>query len=132
MKIISFNVNGIRAILGKTFKEDFYKLDAENLIVIYDDIDIEFGKIRIKKSGGPGTHNGMRNIVQMLANEDFPRVRIGTDRPQNGTDLATYVLMPFTKDEETVVGISVKNAAEASMKIITNGIQSAMNEFNGL
>ena len=67
--------NSIKQIL------DFYKLDLEDLIVIYDDIDIELGKIRVKKDGGPGTHNGMRNIVSMISSENFKRVRVGTGKP---------------------------------------------------
>lgn len=111
---------------------DFYKLDVENLIVIYDDIDIELGKIRVKKNGSAGTHNGMRNIVQMISSENFPRVRIGTDKPKNGMDLASFVLMPFTKDESSIVESAIEKASKAVEKIICGGVASAMNEFNGL
>ncbi|MBQ9313779.1 MAG: aminoacyl-tRNA hydrolase [Clostridia bacterium] len=110
---------------------DFYKLDMENLIVIYDDIDIELGKIRLRKSGSPGTHNGMRNITQMLASEEFPRIRIGTDKPKFQMNLADYVLMPFSKEEDEIVKKGIENAASATIKIISAGIQTAMNEFNG-
>lgn len=118
--------NSIKQIL------DFYKIEPENLIVIYDDIDIELGKIRIKKEGGPGTHNGMRNIVSMISSEKFMRVRVGTDKPKFGMNLADYVLMRFTKEEEEAINRATENAASAILKIINDGILSAMNEFNGL
>ena len=108
------------------------KLNPEELIVIYDDIDIEVGKIRIKKSGGPGTHNGMRNIVQMLSSENFARIRVGTDKPKFKMDLAEYVLMPFTKDEEVVLKNVIENSAKATERIVIAGVQSAMNDFNGM
>lgn len=118
--------NSVRQVM------DFYKLDTQNLIVIYDDIDIALGKLRIRKSGSPGTHNGMRNIVQQLSSEDFPRIRIGTDKPKFNMNLADYVLMPFSKDEELLVDKATTSAAIAIEKIIKSGIQVAMNEFNGL
>lgn len=118
--------NSVRQVM------DFYKLDSENLIVIYDDIDIELGRIRIKKSGGAGTHNGMRNIVQMISNENFPRVRVGTGKPKFQMDLAEYVLMPFSKEEDEVIKKVISRAAEAAIKIINSDIQTAMNEFNGI
>lgn len=118
--------NSIKQIL------DFYKLDSEDLIVIYDDIDIELGKIRVKKDGGPGTHNGMRNIVSMISSEDFKRVRVGTGKPKPGMSLADYVLMRFTKEEEELINKATTNAADATLKIINDGIANAMNEFNGL
>lgn len=118
--------NSVRQVM------DFYKLDSENLIVIYDDIDIELGRIRIKKSGGAGTHNGMRNIVQMISSENFPRVRVGTGKPKFQMDLAEYVLMPFSKEEDEVVKKAISRATEAVIKIINSDIQTAMNEFNGI
>lgn len=118
--------NSVKQIL------DFYKVESENLVVIYDDIDIELGKIRIKKEGGPGTHNGMRNIVSMISSERFMRVRIGTDKPKVGMNLADYVLMRFSKEEEELISGATENAANAVLKIINNGISDAMNEFNGL
>ena len=111
---------------------DFYKLETKNLIVIYDDIDIALGKLRIRRNGSAGTHNGMRNIVQMLSSEDFPRVRIGTDKPKLNMNLADYVLMPFSKEEEKLVEKAISDAAMSTEKIISDGIQAAMNEFNRL
>lgn len=118
--------NSVRQVM------DFYKLEPENLIVIYDDIDIALGKLRIRKNGSSGTHNGMRNIVQMLSSENFPRVRVGTDKPKINMNLADYVLMPFSKDEEVLVEKVLLDVATATIKIVDSGIQIAMNEFNGL
>ena len=117
---------------GNSVKQivDFYKIELEELIVIYDDIDIELGKIRIRKSGSSGTHNGMRNIVSMIQSEGFPRVRVGTDKPKYQVNLADYVLMPISKEENELLSKGVLKSANAVCDIITNGIQSAMNKFN--
>lgn len=108
----------------------FYKLPSENLIVIYDDIDIEVGKIRIKPSGSPGTHNGMRDIVQNLGTQEFVRVRVGSGKPQQGEDLASYVLGNFYEDEIPQIQESVQKAAKATLEVLEQGVQSAMNHYN--
>ncbi len=108
---------------------DFYKLEPERLIVIYDDIDLEVGSIRVRAFGGPGTHNGMRSIVNLLGSDRFPRVRIGTGA--NGTQpLADYVLGKWTEGERPLLADAVKNAADACETIVTEGIDKAMNRFN--
>lgn len=119
---------------GNSIKQivDFYKLDLNKLIVIYDDIDIPIGKIKVKPSGSSGTHNGMRNIVSMLSSEDFTRIRIGTDKPKYNMNLADYVLMPLTKDEEQALEPAISNSVKAVERIIDANVQIAMNEFNGI
>jgi len=109
---------------------NFYKVSPEDLIVIYDDIDIEVGKIRVKPSGSPGTHNGMRDISQKLGTNQFIRVRVGSGRPEHGENLANYVLGPFRKEEIPTIENAVNDAANAVLEIINQGIQSAMNRFN--
>lgn len=109
---------------------NFYKLSPENLIVIYDDIDIKLGKIKIRPSGSAGTHNGMRNIINLIKSENFVRIRIGTDRPEPNADLADYVLRKLTKDEKELLDIAVNDAAKAVFEIIKNDCQSAMNLYN--
>lgn len=121
------NLSGV-AISGIV---DFYQLDLEKLIVIYDDIDIESGKIKIRKSGSAGTHNGMKNITQMLASEEFPRIRIGIDKPQYEMSLVDYVLKPLTKEDETMINKGIEKAVSAAIKMIDTDIQNVMNEFNG-
>lgn len=136
-------VNGEKVLLAKpqTFMNlsgssvsqilDFYKIDPKDIVVIYDDIDIALGQIRIRKFGSPGTHNGMRNIVNMLATEDFPRIRIGTDKPKYEMDLANYVLSPMSKEDDEKAEKGIESAVKASLTIIEYGIDKAMNEFNG-
>lgn len=109
---------------------NFYKASVDDLIVIYDDIDIDVGKIRVKPSGSPGTHNGMRDISQKLGSKDFIRVRVGAGRPKHGEDLANYVLGGFYKEEILDVEKATKDAMEAVLEILNKGIHSAMNHFN--
>lgn len=110
---------------------DFYKIEPQDIIVIYDDIDIELGQIRIRKFGSAGTHNGMRNIVNMLATEEFPRIRIGTGRPKYEMDLANYVLSPMSKEDDEKAQKGIGNAVKAIITLLNDGIDKAMNEFNG-
>lgn len=133
-KIILVKPQTYMNLSGTSIKQivDFYKLDLNNLIVIYDDIDIPLGKIKIKPSGSSGTHNGMRNIVAMLSSEEFTRIRIGTDKPKFNMNLADYVLMNMTKEEEQVLEPAIINASKAVERIINTNVQSAMNEFNGI
>ena len=79
---------------------NYYNVDLENVIVIYDDIDLDVGKIRIRKKGSGGTHNGMRSIIKCLGSNEFPRVRVGISKPKNGQDLADFVLSRFAKEDE--------------------------------
>lgn len=108
----------------------FYKVQVEDIIVIHDDIDIEFGKIRIRTSGSPGTHNGMRNITDMLQSQKFPRVRIGVGKPKENQELYNFVLSEFDANEMKVLQECIKNVADAVLEIINNGILKAMNQFN--
>lgn len=109
---------------------NYYKVDISNLIVIYDDIDLDSGKVRIRKSGSAGTHNGMRNIIYLLGKQDFPRIRIGVSKPKNGQDLASFVLSKFEKSEQD----NIKEAIEISRKAVTETVETnldkAMNLYN--
>lgn len=107
----------------------FYGIGPENLIVIYDDIDTEPGKIRIRKKGSAGTHNGMRSIIGLIKRDDFPRVRIGIGKQQHG-DLADYVLGRFSKDEIPVMGEALDKAKDSVLMMIEKNIDDAMNAFN--
>ena len=109
---------------------NFYKAHPQDLIVIYDDIDIDIGKIRIKPSGSPGTHNGMRNITNKIGTNDFIRVRVGSGKPQNGQNLADFVLGEFKREEIDDINKAIISAAEAVVEIINNGVHSAMNKYN--
>lgn len=107
----------------------FYKIPAENLAVIYDDIDLPEGKIRIRAKGGPGTHNGMRSIVSNLQSENFPRIRVGIGQPESKEfDLADYVLGKF--QNEKVMEEAFLTAADAAQSFIKSGIDETMQKYN--
>lgn len=106
----------------------FYKIPVENLIVIYDDIDIPVGTLRIRPNGSPGTHNGMKSIIQHVGT-NFPRIRIGIGRnPQ--MDLADYVLQRFSKDDAEKIHPIMEKAVEAAIEIIESNVDTAMQKYN--
>lgn len=109
---------------------NYYKVLPQDLIVIYDDIDIEIGKIRIKPSGKSGTHNGMRDITAKVGSEDFIRIRVGSGKPSRGEELVDYVLGRFYEEEIEDISKAIENASEAVIEILNNGVHSAMNKFN--
>jgi peptidyl-tRNA hydrolase, PTH1 family len=108
----------------------YYGIPVSNLIVIYDDFDTEIGKIRIRKSGSAGSHNGMKHIIYRLADESFPRIRIGIGRPGPGWIMADFVLSRFDKEQVPVVIEAVKSAADAALCIVDSGVDLAMNRHN--
>ncbi|MCR5366907.1 MULTISPECIES: aminoacyl-tRNA hydrolase [Eubacterium] len=108
----------------------YYKLTPEDLIVLYDDIDLDIGKLRIRAKGSAGGHNGIKNIIAHIGTTEFDRVRIGVGHKPEGRDLADYVLSRFSSEELPVVRDSVSKAADAIEVIITTGIDAAMNKFN--
>lgn len=109
---------------------NFFKMPLENIIVVLDDVDIKFGSLRIRTKGSAGTHNGMKSIIYLLQSDSFPRVKIGIGKPNEHQDLADFVLSGFSKDDRICIDSTIEQAAEAVERIITNGINTAMNEFN--
>jgi PTH1 family peptidyl-tRNA hydrolase len=108
----------------------FYKENIENLIVIFDDIDISLGKIRIKGNGSAGTHNGVKSIVNLLKTEDFKRIKIGVGSP-NEIGLVDFVLGKFSREEMDIIEKSMKNASEAIKMIVQEEkLTGAMNKYN--
>lgn len=109
----------------------FYKIEPRNIIVVYDDISLEPGKMRIRKKGSAGGHNGIKSIIEHLGTDEFPRVKMGVGKkPHPEMDLADWVLSKFTPDEKKALS-SRFDDAEKSMIMITNGeIEKAMNNFN--
>ncbi len=137
-------INGQRAILAKpqTFMNlsgesvraliDYYKADEETeLIVIYDDISLEPGQLRIRKKGSAGGHNGIKNIIAHLGHDKFIRIKVGVGEKPKGYDLADYVLSRFPKSEQEAMDDAFKRATEAVEVIISDGPDEAMNRFNG-
>lgn len=109
----------------------WYKADAKHLIVVYDDVDLPQGRLRVRAGGSAGTHNGMRNIVYLTGREDFPRVRIGIGKPEPGRDLAAYVLGKYPPEARQAMFDAFLRAADAVQAIVTDGAEAAMARFNG-
>jgi peptidyl-tRNA hydrolase, PTH1 family len=112
---------------------DRYRLSPDALLVVFDEIDLPLGKVRLRERGGPGTHNGMRSITSEIG-EGFPRLRIGVapvDPTTEIGDLAQYVLSPFTADERAEADQVIVRGAEAAEVALRDGIQRAMERFNG-
>ena len=136
-------INGEKVILMKpqTFMNEsgkaviqamnFYKLPMENLIVIYDDIDIDEGIVKIRKKGGPGTHNGMRSLMEYLNNVNFPRVRIGTGKPVFKELLIQHVIEKLNDEKYKIYVPAIEKAGNAAVDIIEKGVDLAMNLNNG-
>lgn len=109
----------------------FYKLPIENIIVIVDDIDIDFASIRIRAKGSAGSHNGLKSIIYHLQNDNFPRVKIGIGKKRHEKqDLADFVLSKFSKEETIDIQSAILTSAEAVECIIKHGIDKAMNQYN--
>ena len=131
-KVILLEPQTYMNLSGEAIKPmlDFYKVDYSNLLVIYDDIDTNPGKIRIRKKGGPGTHNGMKSVVSRLNSEDFPRVRVGIGMPEFKGDLVNYVIGNITDEDYEELKKGINKASEAVASIIKDGIDMAMNKYN--
>lgn len=109
---------------------NFYKEDLENLVIVFDDIDLPVGKLRIKERGSAGTHNGMKSIVSSLGTTEFKRVKVGIGKQMPGEDLANYVLGTFQKEERDLLADAMENAVGAIETMIREGVSAAMNRFN--
>ena len=110
----------------------FFKIPPQNIIVMFDDISLEPGRLRVRANGSAGGHNGIKSIIQELGSQDFPRVKIGVGaKPNPEYDLADWVLSSFSAQDEKALGVSLKNAADAALAIIDHGVPEAANRFNG-
>lgn len=110
---------------------DFYKIPLENIIIIYDDIDIPIGNIRIRKKGSAGSHNGMKSIIYHLKDDNFPRIRIGIGKPSGEKDLINHVLGGFSKENRELVDETILRASKAVEEIIYSDLEKSMNMYNG-
>jgi peptidyl-tRNA hydrolase, PTH1 family len=117
---------------GESVREliEWYKIPFSNLIIVYDDIDLPLGRIRVRPNGSSGTHNGMKSIIYQSKSDQFPRIRIGTGRPPEGWDLADFVLSKFSPDDRKLVNESIVRAAEAVATLVSSDVTTAMNKYN--
>ncbi|MBN1428790.1 MAG: aminoacyl-tRNA hydrolase [Anaerolineae bacterium] len=141
--IASGLINGWQVILAKpqsfmnlsggpvSSLRKFYQIEVERLLVIFDDLDLPVGTLRLRPSGGSGGHNGMKSIIERLGSEDFPRLRIGIDRPPGRMDPAAYVLRNFDQEQLPIIQETYHRAADAVEAWLANGIDLAMNQYNG-
>lgn len=109
---------------------DFHKIAVEDLIVIYDDISLEVGQLRLRESGSAGGHNGIKNIIMQLGTQNFNRIKVGVGEKPAGWDLANYVLSRFSKEEMQIIAPASVEAAKAASMIVSEGMSKAMNTYN--
>lgn len=134
-------INGNKVILlkpytfmnlsGESVREaiDFYKLTEEEVLIIYDDISLETGRLRIREKGSAGGHNGIKSIINHMGSDVFPRIKIGVGAPKG--DLVNHVLGKFSKEDVAILKQTLDVATEAAAVIIDDGAKEAMNKFNG-
>ena len=109
----------------------FYKIPVEQMLVIHEDLDIPFGSLRIRPSGGSGGQRGLGSTIEKLGSQDFARLRMGIGRPPGRMDPKDYVLQTFSASEQQTLDTSLDAAAEASLTFVRQGLDTAMNRFNG-
>ncbi|MHA6260520.1 aminoacyl-tRNA hydrolase [Sporosarcina sp. CAU 1771] len=111
---------------------DYYDVDTKNIVVVYDDLDLAPGTIRLRQKGSAGGHNGMKSLIAHLGTENFNRIRIGVGRPVGGMKVSDYVLSSFSKEEAPLVEEVVKKSASACETWLEKPFIDVMNNFNGL
>ena len=110
----------------------YFQIPPQRIIVLFDDISLEPGRLRVRGSGSAGGHNGIKSIIQELDSQEFPRVKIGVGaKPHPDFDLADWVLSPFSASEEKALAISLENGAKAALTILDSGVAAAANAYNG-
>ena len=110
----------------------YFNVPPQKIIVLFDDISLEPGRLRLRSDGSAGGHNGIKSIIAELGSQDFPRVKIGVGgKPHKDADLAGWVLSGFTSAEEKLMAVSLNNAADAALCIIEKGLAEAANRYNG-
>ena len=132
-KVILVKPQTYMNLSGESVRElvDYYKVDAEEeVLVIYDDISLDPGQLRIRLKGSAGGHNGIKNIIANLGTQDFPRIKVGVGAKPPRMDLADYVLSRFGAGEQKLMEEAFGEAAEAAVMMMTDGAERAMNHFN--
>ncbi len=128
-KVVLLKPSTYMNLSGESVREllDFYKLSPEEIVIIYDDISLEVGRLRIRGKGSAGGHNGIKSIIAHCGDE-FPRVKVGVGQPDH--NLVNHVLGRFTKEDRILVDKSIEAAASAAIVVISKGLDEAMNEYN--
>lgn len=131
-KVILLKPQTYMNLSGNSIREfvNFYKIENENIIVIYDDVDIEPGLIRIRKQGTAGSHNGMKSVIQELGTTNFPRIRVGIGKPKYENDMINHVLQKIDETERIFINNGIELAYLAIIEILKNNIDKAMNKYN--
>lgn len=131
-KVILAQPQTFMNLSGESVRElaDFYKVDTEDIIVIFDDISLDVGQLRLRKKGSAGGHNGIKSIIQHLGSQDFPRIKVGVGEKPAGWDLADHVLAPFPKEQADMVTTGIKRAVDACGCLFTDDMDTAMNLYN--
>lgn len=131
-KVILVKPQTYMNLSGESVREvvDFYKVEPDHLIVVYDDLDLDVGRIRIRPQGSAGTHRGMQSVIYQLGFDNFPRIRIGIG-DRGVMDIKDYVTGGFSKEEVGPLEDAVDRAVGAILTIIENGTAAAMNQYNG-
>lgn len=130
-KVMLLKPNTYMNLSGESVREviDFYNLENDQILVIYDDISLDVGKLRIREKGSAGGHNGIKSIIAHLGGDFFSRIKVGVGQPN--ADLVKHVLGKFTKEEIVVLNESIEASTKATVEIIKNDVKTAMNQFNG-
>ncbi len=131
-KVVLLKPTTYMNLSGESVREAmaFYKIPPQRTLVIYDDLDLPAGQIRMRPSGGAGTHNGMRSIISQLGRQDFPRVRVGIGPLPANWELVSYVLSDISQDQQNQMFEAFSRAADAVEKTLRDGIEAAMNQAN--
>ena len=107
----------------------YFKIPTANIIIIYDDMDLDLGRLRMRMKGSAGSHNGMKSIITCLSSEDFPRIRVGIGR-RGQIDAKDYVLGKFSQEDRQALNPALEKAADAALEILDSGVEKAMNKYN--
>lgn len=110
---------------------DYFDINVEDVIVIYDDLDLDVGKLRLRQKGSAGGHNGIKSLIQHLGTQEFNRIRVGVSRPPAGMKVADYVLSKFSKDDQPVMEEAIMKSVEAIELSLTKKFLDVMNTYNG-
>lgn len=131
-KVLLLKPQTFMNLSGESIREaaDFYKVEPEDIIVIFDDISLDVGQLRIRAKGSAGGHNGIKSIIAHLGSQEFPRIKVGVGEKPAGWDLADYVLGKFSGDDEKKIKEAAADASQAVKLMLTDGISAAMNQYN--